>query len=227
LKRRSQFAFAAAGALAVIVGACSDNSTGLQASSYAQHFDSLYSVEVANHSGIETDRSQVLNDIEIATAFGAVPVAIPMKTATGVETWRRVEYIDAKAPAGLFDHVLVVYRGTDPHTVLQIYFDPAASPYVAILLFHDSVQTALFDVTGNSVLTSQHAGCPSPPTLSNPQIAPYALAQCTTAQFTDSITINFPESPVFDTTLTHFEFGPIKVPGVIFDPGFGDRPTTP
>lgn len=182
-----------------------------------------------NHSGIETNRSQVLNDIEIgSTAFGAVPVVIPVKSATGVETWRGIEYIaDAEAPAPRFDHVLVVYRGADPHTVLKLYFDLAGSAYFATLLFDDSAQTGLPDVTGNSALTSQHAGCPSPPALSNPEIAPYAIAQCTTAQFTDSIIVNFPESPVFDPSLTHLEFGPIKVPGVIFDPGIGDRPTTP
>jgi hypothetical protein len=99
--------------------------------------------------------------------------------------------------------------------------------YFTSLLFDDSALSSLPDVTGHSVLTSQHVGCPSPPTLSNPEITPYALAQCTTAQFTDSITINFPESPVFDSSLTHLEFGPFKVPGVVFDPGFGDRATTP
>jgi hypothetical protein len=228
MKRRSPFASTAASALALLVVACSDNSTGLRSTFYAQHFDSLYSAEVANHSGIETNRSLVLNDIEIATAFGAVPAVIPVKTATGIETWRGVEYIaDAKAPASRFYHDLVVYRETDAHTVLEVYFDSAGSAYFATLLFDDSALTGLPDVTGQSVLTSQHMGCPSPPTLSNPGIATYALAQCTTAQFTDSITINFPESPVFDSSLRHLEFGPFKVPGVVFDPGFGDRATTP
>jgi hypothetical protein len=228
MKRRSPFAFIAASALAVLVVACSDNSTGLRATFYAQHFDSLYSAELANHSGIETNRALVLNDIEIATAFGAVPAVIPVKTATGIETWRGVEYIvDAQAPAFQFYHVLVVYRENDAHTVLELYFDSAGSTYFTSLLFDDSALSSLPDVTGHAVLTSQHVGCPSPPTLSNPEIAPYALAQCTTAQFTDSIAINFPESPVFDSSLTHLEFGPINVPGVIFDPGFGDRPTTP
>ena len=165
MKRRSLFAFAAASALVVVVVACSDSSTSLHAASYAQHFDSLYSVEVASHSGIETGRAQVLSDIEIATAFGAVPVAFPMKTSTGVETVARRRVYSRSESARSVCSIMYSSCIGGPIRIrssrsISIRPVPQKSPNCYSTIAR---RQRLYDVTGNSVLTSQHAGCSSPP----------------------------------------------------------------
>ena len=214
-------------ALAVLISACSSDSTGPKAAHVAIYYDSLYEhLEPPGQLNPLLDqRARVLTNIEIATAFGATPRSVTVTTASGTEHWHGVELV--VNPNGTdfdFSHWLIVYRETDAHTALMVDFAKDGSARLAVLEFADTLVAAPYTLSGSASLTSQHDGCVTPPTLTNPAIAPYRLASCATATFTTTISEHFGAVPGLDPSLATIELGPTIFEGELFTSGFGDFP---
>ncbi|MGH7621209.1 MAG: hypothetical protein ACREMU_02620 [Gemmatimonadaceae bacterium] len=223
MRLRGQFTLVGSFVLAAVAAACGSDSTAPRAANFALHFDSLYGDLLADHTVGQATRLFYLSDIEIATAYGAIPRDVSVTTASGVERWHAVEFmLNPNGDEFTFHHELLVYRENDAHTVLEVNFDSSGSATIVTLIQQDTLPEIVLDVTGSSVVRSQHAGCPKPPALSNALIADYALAECATALFSDSFSANIPSDPGLDPALTHLEFGPTVVAGEIFVSPFGD-----
>lgn len=217
---RKRPGFIVACVLVVVLAACAGDSTAPHPADDARHFDSLYSAALAQYSGEQTARSFLLSDIELAIAYGAVPKEVSVTTGTGVERWHGVEVIlNASDTTYRYYHALVVYRESDVHTALEVFFDRDGAHPFGTLLFDDDAAISFPDLAGGSTMTSNHTGCSSPPSLSNPAVASFAEVPCTKTSFTSSISLDFPESPVFDPTLEHLDFGPVTLIGEVFDTG--------
>lgn len=153
-------------------------------------------------------------------------MVVAVTTASGVEKWKGFEYISQ--PNGNlfeFDNLLTAYKESDAHTVLMAEYVSDGSILRATLLVNDSIDVQGVSVSGHSVTTAQHDGCPQPPELANPFIEVFKLGTCATAKFSSSISANFAAVPNADLALTHLEFGPTTFAGEIFDSGFGDSVT--
>jgi hypothetical protein len=213
--------------LAVAVAACSSDSTGPKSSNLAIYYDSLY--EHLDPPGqlnpLHDLRGNILSNIELAIAFGAIPRAVSVTTATGTEQWHGVEFV--VNPNGTefdFAHTLIVYRETDAHTALMVQFGKDGSARLAVLEVADTMVAVPYTLLGSSSTTSQRDGCATPPTLANPVIGPYLLGSCATATFTTSISEQPDATPGLDPALSTIEFGATVFAGEVFTSNFGDFP---
>jgi hypothetical protein len=171
-------------------------------------------------------RGTILSNIELATAFGAIPRAVSVRTASGIEHWHGVEFVvNPNGTQFEFDHILIVYRETDAHTALMVHFGSDGSAILAILEVADTMVSVPYTLLGSSGEKSQRDGCATPPTLANPAIGPYLVASCATATFTTSISAHPDAIPGLDPALTTIEFGPTEFAGEVFTSGFGDSPS--
>ena len=216
-------------ALAVLVAACSSDSTGPKSSDLATYYDSLF--EHLDPPGelnpLHDLRANILSNIELAVAFGAIPRAVSVTTASGVEHWQGVELV-LNANGGQFelDHILIVYRETDAHTALMVHFGTDGSAILALLEVADTMVAVPYTLLGSSGAQSQHDGCVTPPTLANPVIAASLVgSSCATATFTSSISEHPDATPGLDPALTTIEFGPTVFAGEVFTSNFGDFPS--
>ena len=108
-----------ASVLAVLIAACSSDSTGPRSSDLATYYDSLYEhLDPPGELNPLLDlRANILGNIEIAIAFGAIPRAVSVTTASGIEHWHGVEFmVNPNGSQFDFSHTLIVYRDTDAHT---------------------------------------------------------------------------------------------------------------
>jgi hypothetical protein len=121
-----------------------------------------------------------------------------------------------------FSDILVAYRDADAHTALVASFGLGGEITSASLLLNDTLRIISSDISGSSALSSSHAGCPAPPTLANPGLAPYMLGECATAQFLSSVSAEFAVGPDADPALSHLAFGSTVFPGETFTSGFQD-----
>jgi hypothetical protein len=209
-------------AVVSVLIACSD-STGPSAAHLAQHFDSLYSAAAANESIGYSIRAQVITDLEIPIAFGAIPREVNVSTSTGVEHWKGFEFaINPDGSQFESNNILVLYRDANAHTVLVTSFAQNGSITSASLLVNDTLRVISSDFGGSSSLSSTDAGCPDPPQLVNPGLVPYVLSACEPAEFTSSATAEFAIGPNIDAALGHLEFGSAVFPGEVFTSGFGE-----
>jgi hypothetical protein len=212
-------------ALAILVTACSSDSTGPKSSDLAIYYDSLYEhLDLPGQLNPLLDlRGNILSNIELAIAFGAIPRAVSVTTTTGVEHWQGVEFVTN--PNGTqfeFDHTLIVYRETDAHNALMVKFGKDGSAILAILEVADTMVSVPYTLSGSSGVKSQSVGCATPPMLANPAIGSYQLGSCATATFTTSISEHLDAIPGLDPTLTTIEFAPTVFAGEVFTSGFGD-----
>jgi hypothetical protein len=214
-------------ALAVLVTACGSDSTGPKSSNLALHYDSLYEhLDPPGQLNPLLDlRANILSNIELATAFGAIPSEVSVTTASGLEHWHGVEFVvNPNGSQFDFDHILIVYRETDAHDALMVHFASDGSAILAILEVADTLVAVPYTLLGSSDVKSQRDGCATPPTLANPVIGPYSLGNCATATFTSSISEHPEARPGLDPALTTIEFGPTVFAGEVFTSGFGDSP---
>jgi hypothetical protein len=214
-------------ALAVLVAACSSDSTGPRSSDLAIYYDSLFEhLDPPGQLNPLLDlRGFILSNIEIATAFGAIPRAVSVTTAAGVEHWHGVEFVlNPNGTQFEFDHILIIYRETDAHNALLVQFGRNGSAILAIQEVADTMVSAPYTLLGSSGVKFQRDGCATPPTLANPAIGPYQLGSCATATFTTSISEHPDGIPGLDPALTTIEFGPTVFAGEVFTSGFGDSP---
>lgn len=214
-------------ALAVLVAACSSDSTAPKSSDLATYYDSLFEhLDPPGQLNPLLDlRANMLSNIELAIAFGAIPRAVSVTTAAGTEHWHGVEFVlNPNGSQFEFDHILIVYRDTEAHTALMVHFGSDGSPTLAILEVADTMVSVPYTLLGSSVANSQRDGCATPPTLANPAIGSYLLGSCATATFTASISYHPDAIPGLDPALTTIEFGPTVFAGEVFTSGFGDSP---
>jgi hypothetical protein len=214
-------------ALAVLVAACSGDSTGPKSSDLAIYYDSLF--EHVDPPGqlnpLHDLRANILSNIELAVAFGAIPRAVSVTTASGVEHWHGVEFVvNPNGSQFDFDQILIVYRETEAHTALMVHFGKDGSAVLAVLEVGDTMVAVPYTLLGNAGAPSQRDGCATPPTVANPAIGPYLLGSCSTATFTTSISEHPDSIPGLDPVLTTIEFGPTVFAGEVFTSGFGDSP---
>ncbi|MEO8879135.1 MAG: hypothetical protein ABI446_01940 [Gemmatimonadaceae bacterium] len=224
---RSRRSLLGACALAVLVAACSSDSTGPDSSDLAIHYDSLFEhLDAPGQLNPLLDlRANVLSNIELATAFGATPRTVSVTTASGIEHWHGVEFVvNPNGTRFAFDHILIVYRDTDAHTALMVHFRSDGSAILAILEAADTMVSVPYTLMGSSSVNSQSDGCATPPTLANPAIGPYLVGSCATATFTTSISAHSDASPGLDPALMTIEFGPTVFAGEVFTSNFGDSP---
>lgn len=209
-------------AVVSVLVACSD-STGPSAAHLAQHFDSLYSAAAANESIGSRLRAELVTELEIPAAFGAISRNVSVTTASGVEQWKGFEYaINPDGSQFESNNVLVLYRDANAHTMLVASFAQDGSMNSAFLLANDTLGSISSDFSGSSVLSSSHAGCPDPPQLANPTLVPYVLSACASAEFTSSASAEFAIDPNVDAALSHLSFGSTVYSGEMFTSGFGD-----
>jgi hypothetical protein len=208
-----------------LIAACSSDSTGPSASRLAEHFDSLYIAAAANGSIGYSIRSQVMSDLEIPAAFGALPRDVSVSTSSGVEHWKGLEFMNNPNGGQFeFSNILVAYRDADAHTALVASYGPDGVITSASLLVNDTLRIISSDISGNSALSSSHAGCPAPPALANPNMVASTLAVCATAQFLSSASAEFAIGPDVDGALSHLAFGSTVFPGETFTSTFQDSP---
>jgi hypothetical protein len=171
-------------------------------------------------------RANILSNIELATAFGAIPRAVTVTTASGVEHWQGVEFVaNPNGSQFEFDHVLIIFRETAAHNALMVHFGSDGSAILAILEVADTLVSVPYTLLGSSRAKSQRDGCATPPTLANPIIGPYLTGSCATATFTTSIAEHPDVIPGLDPAPTTIEFGPTVFAGEVFTSGFGDSPS--
>jgi hypothetical protein len=209
-----------------MAGACGDDSTGPASANLALHFDSLYvaSVGGAAHPTLPQQvRELAISELEIPPAFGAFPRVISVQTSTGVERWNGFEFaINPQGSEFASNTIVVAYRELDVHTSLVANFNQAGVLQSARLLVNDSVQMIALTSSGTTSITSQGGSCATPPTLVNPFIVAYQIADCGRGKFLSSMTADFLLLPGEDIALGHIEFGATTLSGEIFTSGFGD-----
>jgi hypothetical protein len=229
MRNRSRFAVLLACIAIEFAAACSGDITAPSPSSLALHFDSLYSAAVGGGGSVSIPasiRGQVLTDIEIPSAFGASTRVVAVTTASGVEQWNGMEFVINPGGGEFeFNNILVAYRELDAHTVLVANYAQDGSIQSAALLLNDSVRVVATTPSGTSSITSLGGGCATPPTLANPNLTSYQIATCERAQFSSSVSADFPATTNSDTALTHLEFDATTFNGEGFTSGFGDTPT--
>ena len=216
---RSRRSLLGACALAVLVAACSSDSTGPKSSDLAIYYDSLFEhLDPPGQLNPLLDlRGNILSNIELATAFGAIPSEVSVTTASGIERWHGVEFVvNPNGSEFDFDHVLIVYRETEAHNALMVHFGSDGSAAFAILEVADTMVAVPYTLLGSAGTKSQRDGCATPPTLANPAIGPHQVGSCATATFTTSISEHPEVRPGLDPTLTTIEFGPTVFAGEVF-----------
>ncbi len=93
----------------------------------------------------------MLSNIELATAFGAIPRAVSVTTASGTEHWHGIEFVvNPNGTQFEFDHILIVYRETEAHTALMVHFGSDGSPTLAILEVADTMVSVPYTLLGSS-----------------------------------------------------------------------------
>jgi len=223
MRYRSRIAVLLACIAIELAAACSGDITAPSASSLALHFDSLYIAAVGGGGGVsisESIRGQVLTDIELPSAFGASTHVVAVTTASGVENWNGLEFVLNPGGSALeFNDILVAYRDANAHTVLVASYAQDGSIQSASLLLDDTVRVVATSPSGSSSITSLGGGCATPPALSNPNMMSYSVATCERAQFSSSVSADFPVTS--DTTLTHLDFDATTFNGEGFTSGFG------
>ena len=167
-------------ALAVFIAACSGDSTGPKSPDLAIYYDSL--LEHLDPPGqlnpLHDLRANILSNIELAVAFGAIPRAVSVTTASGIEHWHGVEFmLNPNGSQFEFDHILIVYRETEAHTALMVHFRKDGTAVLAVLEDGDTLVAAPYALLGNAEGPSLRDGCATPPTLANPAIGSYLLGR--------------------------------------------------
>jgi hypothetical protein len=172
------------------------------AAAVAAHFDSLYAARIRD-VGFD-NRAAMLFWAEIGPAYGELPTEVTVQTATGSEQWRlsQFDFVDVNA-GGSTDHIAVLYRDADAHTVVFFESSVSGDSIVAGLFIDDSIYP---EQVGGSTSTSllSHAGkCAVSPGLANSQVTSLVDANdsCTFAKFETSFSVAFPSAALVDPAL--------------------------
>jgi hypothetical protein len=210
------------------VTACSDSSgpsSADQATAIAARFDSIYFDALARSdsgaSGFET-RTLVASLLEIPAAFGALPSAITVTTASGTEHWQGYELLDLASASETSDSafVLLAFRESNAHTVLVAFFDSTGAIDNAGIITDDTVNASPTGGNASTSLLSVGNECRTPPTsLLNPQFNSPLASACSLAMFRTSLSITFSSASAIDPALESITFAPTTFAGLrIIDP---------
>jgi hypothetical protein len=210
--------------LTTLMAACGGDSTGppVTTPSLAVHFDSLYvAAKALSASDTNYDfRATALSDLELPSAFGAVPATIPVTTATGAESWKGFIFEEvmlnngAPADSGRF---LLAYRDADAHTLVATVITANGALVGTSLLANDTVVVPASSASGTITQSDPGGGCATPPAaLTNPVITTASQATCLLATYSATLSASFPETGGVDPALTQLSFPLTTFAGVRF-----------
>lgn len=202
---------------ALIAAACGSDSTAPTGANFALHFDSLYvQMEHSDISGgAKFIRGYALSALELPTAYGALPTAVDVHTAAGVERWHGLEYTEPMPNnEGGFRSTLVLYRDSNVHTALIVDYESVGS--FATLVTNDTLGLIETSGTGASTETHVDGSCAPAPTVQNPALHVDLAPFCTRAQFTASLSADLTTDATADPALSHIEFTATPIGGVHF-----------
>jgi hypothetical protein len=182
---------------------CGGDATGpgvRTAAAIAAHFDSLYAARISD-VGYD-NRAIMLALAEIGPAYGAVPTEVTVQTASGSEQWHLSQF-DLVDAGGYADHIAVLYRDADAHTVVFFESSVSGDSILADLLIDDTIYPEQVGGSASTSLLSHTGKCAESPGLANPQVASLvdANTSCRFAKFETSFSVTFPSAALVDPAL--------------------------
>lgn len=201
----------------VLVAACSDSTSPaatLDPAHVAAHIDSLYVAALAKGAPNEDD----LAFLEIAPALGARPADITVISRRGTEFWRGFVLEIVRTSHGVptdSTYLITAYRDSNASTILTVEFDGDGTYETGSMVTDSTIELAAAHGTGTIARASIGDACATPSSsLTSPYVTFFATMLCSSATFTSSATIGFPDLPDLDPALLSFTISSTAFDGV-------------
>jgi hypothetical protein len=166
------------------------------AAQLAARFDSMYVSWWARATTCQGDyaghRACDMYFVELAPAYGVLPVDVSVSYNGNVEQWKGVEIEELQSSDGVaFDttYWVAAYSTADlQHYLIAFQQDGSL---LSFLFVDDSTELHNLDGTFATTATPATGTCQPVSGLVNPLLAPYAVAACTPMSFTASLSVQF------------------------------------